>query len=164
MQMTTFKASVSMIKAAETVFLAMLLVETVRPVVIKYQTDILAEGKWCVRDDFTDRPSEEVILDPRRAWLMSDADFAIYDSQCKAARKAGGLHVDDDEKCPLLVSEHAVVCAESELAEALSEVSPMNSEILNSLGGQRRKDAVELMLTLMAPFVKNDLNALVQAN
>lgn len=160
--MKSFTPNKTMIKAAETVFLAMAMVETIRPVVRSYQTAILAEGKWCVIDEFSEDPGKEVIIDPKLAWLMPDDDFMQYHSKCKAARKAAGLHVEDDEQCPLLVSEHDLIRAETGLATALEGVSPLTAEMLNSLVGQRRKDAVDLMLRLMSPYVKNDLGTIVR--
>jgi hypothetical protein len=162
--MKTFTPTQPMIKSAETVFLAMAMVQAIRPVVLKYQTEILAEGKWCVRDEFSDKPVNEVIIDPKRAWLMSDENFAVYDGKCKAARKAAGLLVDDEDKCPLLVSEHELISAETALAVALESVSPLSAEMLDSFGGQRRKDAVDLMLRLMAPYVRDDLGAIVRTH
>lgn len=159
--MKTFTPTQTMIKAAETVFLAKVLVQTIRPVVFKYQTEILAEGKWCVRDEFSDRIGQEVIFDPMRSWLMSDDNFAQYDSKCKLARKANGLIVDDDDKCPLLASEHDLIKAETALAVALEGVSPLSAEMLNSFDPKRRKDAVDLMFRLMAPFVRTDLDSIV---
>jgi len=160
--MEKFKPSPEMIKAAETVFMAMAMVETIKPVVLKYSEEILAEGQWPVRSEFSERIGNEVILEKSKAWLMSDEHFLIYDGKCKEARKASDLYVASEDQCPLLVSEADLSKAETELADAMSPISPLNGEKINRMSPTMRKEVVELMLKLLAPFVSTNLSEIVQ--
>lgn len=96
--MKKFIPTPSMVSAAETLFKAMALVETIRPIVLQYQTDILIKGQWHVRSRFAARLGDEVIVEPRRSYLMSDEDFAEYDAQCKIARDKAKLPVDNNDQ------------------------------------------------------------------
>jgi len=148
-----FTPTPAMISIAETLFAAMAMVELIRPVVTGYQTDILKRGQWPVRPEYADRLGAEVIVDPKLAYLMSEDDFAMYDTQCKAARKAADLHVNDDRNCPLLVAEHLVIEAEAALIDAMAPLTNLTAEKLNTASLDKRKKAVDLTLKLMAPFV-----------
>ena len=85
---------------------------------------------------------------------MPDEDFAIYDSQCKAARDSAKLFVINPEQCPLLVAESTVTQAQHVLIDSMSGISKLTvSSLLNS-GMGNYKQYVELTLRLLAPFVK----------
>lgn len=155
--MKQFIPTPSMVSAAETLFKAMALVETIRSIVLQYQTDILIKGQWHVRPRFAARLGDEVIVDPRRSYLMSDEDFAEYDAQCKLARDNAKLHVDNDEQCPLLVAENMVRLAEEALVLAMYEHTKLTKDQLLCLGLEKYKQYIDLTLRLLAPFVKNTL-------
>lgn len=155
--MKKFIPTPSMVSAAETLFKAMALVETIRPIVFQYQTDILIKGQWHVRPRFAARLGDEVIVEPRRSYLMSDEDFAEYDAQCKIARNKAKLPVDNDDQCPLLVAENMVILAEHALVEAMYEHTKLTKDQLLCLGLETCKQYIDLTLRLLAPFVKNTL-------
>lgn len=157
--MKKFVPTTGMVKAAEAVFMAKALVETIRPLVLAYQTAILAEGQWHIRPDFATRLGAEVILDPKLSYLMSDEDFAEYCAKCKIARDKAKLHVDADDKSPLLVAEHLVMQAQHALIDAMSDVTKIEKDRLLSVGMKEYKQYIDLTLSLLAPFVKNNLAA-----
>lgn len=157
--MNKFVPTAEMIAAAESVFMAMAMVETIRPIVVGYQTAILAEGQWHIKPEFASRLGDEVILDPKHSYLMSEEDFAVYLAQCKIARDKAKLHVDHDENCPLLVAEHLLIQAEHALIDAMSGVTKIAKDGLLSVGMGEYKQYIDLTLRLLAPFVKNNLAA-----
>ena len=81
--MQKFKPTPEMIAAAETVFLTTAFVQTIRPIVVQYQTSILALGNWKIAPLFADKLASEVILDPKMSYLMTSANFAVYVQRCK---------------------------------------------------------------------------------
>ena len=158
-----FKPTTAMVEAAYNVFTAMAVVATVRPIVERYQTAILAEGQWRVRPDYATKrraaPGDpeniepEVILDPKLSYLMSDEDFAVYDTCCKRARDIAGLHVTKDDFCPLLVSEHTLIKAEQGLIDAMAETTRITKDRILGVGMDKYKEYIDLTLRLLAPFV-----------
>lgn len=145
-----------MVAAAQAVFLAMTLEQTVTPVVLKYQRQLLAEGQWRVRPEYAARLGDEVITEPHRAYLMSEADFALYDAKCKQARDAAGLSVDHPDQCPSLVAQDLQRQAERVLVDVMVSVTKITHEQLLSShrGLVNLRQYIELTLRLLAPFVK----------
>lgn len=159
--MKKFVPTTAMVEAAENVFLTMTFEQTIRPVVVKYKTAILAEGQWRIRPQYTERLGGEMIHDPKQAYLMADDDFAVYDAKCKQARALAGLQVDNDDQCPLLVAELLVSQAEHALITVMSETTKVTVHKLLCAGMEKYKSYVDLTLRLLSPFVKNDLAALL---
>lgn len=155
--MQKFKPTPEMIAAAETVFMTMAFVQTIRPIVVQYQTSILALGNWKIAPQFAARLGSEVILDPKSAYLMTSADFALYDQKCKQARVVARLHVANEDQCPLLVAEELARQAEHALVEAMSESTNLSVDKLLSAGLDKYRQFIELTLKLLAPYVKNGL-------
>jgi len=156
--MQKFKPTPEMIAAAETVFLTTAFVQTIRPIVVQYQTSILALGNWKIAPLFADKLASEVILDPKMSFLMTSANFAVYVQRCKLARVVAGLHVANEDQCPLLVAEQLARQAEHSLVEAMSESTNLSADILLSAGLDQYKQFIELTLKLLAPYVRNVLS------
>jgi hypothetical protein len=155
--MRTFKPTAEMITAAETVFVAMAAVHVIEPIVTKYQTEILVAGQWKPDPKWTDRPrglKSEVILDPNRAYLLAEPAFKEFLAKCKQGREAAGLHVDNDDFCPLLVAQHDVVKAKRALIESMQSVTGIGADVICRAHDQDYKKYVELSLKLMAPYVR----------
>ena len=153
--MRKFQPTPTMVTAAQVVFLSMAFVQTIRPIVLKYQTEILAKGQWHIRPEFATRLGDTVILDPKDSYLMSDKDFAKYDAQCKLARVNANLHVDKEEHCPLLIAEDLQRQAEHALVAAMMfELPTVTLDKLLQAGMDKYKEYVDLTLRLLAPFVK----------
>lgn len=153
--MKNFTPTPAMISAAETLFTAMAFAETIRLIVLKYKTEILAEGRWHIKSEFATRLKDEVILDPRRSYLMSDEDFAIYNTKCKIARDKANLKVDHDEQCPLLVAEELERQAKRALINAMADITKITADKLLNAGMVKYDHYVDLSLKLMAPFVRD---------
>lgn len=152
-----FVPTKTMIRAAEMVFATMAIVGTIRPVVEKYQAEILARGQWRVSEKFdgTRMGDDEVIVDPNLSYLMAEEDFALYHAQCKEARALANLKVEQEDQCPLLVAEDMQRKAEHALIEAMEPVTGLTVHKLLCAGMAKYKEYVELNLRLMAPFVED---------
>lgn len=153
----TFAPSPDMISAAEDVFKAMAYVGTIRPIVVKYQTEILQQGQWRIRPKYADRLGDKVILDPEDSYLMSEEDLAVYIDRCKVARNQAGLRVDHDGQCPLLVAETLLGKAKRALLDVMEPVTRLPADRLLNAGMDKYNSGVELTLQLLAPFVNPKL-------
>lgn len=152
-----FVPTATMVAAAEDVFKTMAFLETIRPIVLKYQTEILAKGQWHIRPEYADRLGDTVILDPKHSYLMSEEDFAVYSVQCKVARDKAGLCVEHDGNCPLLVAENLLSDAKRALINVMEPVTKISADKILSAGMKEYNSYIELTLQLLAPFVNPSL-------
>ena len=143
-----FKPTKTMIEAAKTVFGCMALVNTIKPIVGGYQKKILQKHQF--------RNSEGVIItEPNKSWTMSDEDFKIYLAECNKERIKAGLHVENEEFCPLLVVENLLIKAKWALIDAAEPITKIKSEEIYNM--EDREKLVELTLKLLASFVDNGI-------
>lgn len=148
-----FVPNANMIRAAENLVLAMAQEDLVRPIVVAYETEILARHQFRIARKYVDQGcADTVILDRKRTYMLEEADFAIYLKQCFEARDAAKLKVSAPDNCPLLESGTTRMQAENLLLEAMAELPN-----LEAIGGawltlEARKRAIELTLNMMAPF------------
>lgn len=150
-----FQPTTEMLKAVELLLTAMAMEKTIRPIVEQYQREILTAGQWRIRAEFQRRIGDEIILDPKKTFLMDESDFAIYWERCKAARQRHGLLVEQDEFCPLLVAENDVRRCRQHLADLME---PITSVTFNRLVSQQNglnhlERYVALTLKLLVPFL-----------
>ena len=144
----------AMIEAADTLFLAMAKRSLVEPIVLNYQRLILKEGQWRVKRDYVQRGIyDEVVLEPDRAFLLEEADFALYDSLCKKAQTMVGLEVKQAGNCPLLEAKTAVSEAQALLAQSMASVTGLSLDQLLMLPMEKYQLYIDLSLRLLAPFV-----------
>ena len=154
--MNKFKPTQDQIDAAQLVFLAMTLVAKIKPIVEKYRKEILEKHQFRIAKKYVALGLEDqTILDPKDAFQLEDPDFLTYHVECKQARDAAKLHVDDEEFCPLLVAEHDVTKAEHVLIEAMTPATNVKLDQLFNHGIDDYKKYIELTLKLLAPFVGN---------
>ena len=160
--MQKFTPTEEMISAAKAVFQAMAFVETIRPIVMQYQTEILAENKWRISPEFA-KPSfraiyeDEVITDPKNSYLMSAEDFKEYSLKCKIARDKANLRVTENRFCPLLEAEHLLVQAKHALIDVMAETTKIQSQDILRSGMDKYNQYIDLTLRLLAPFVQNNM-------
>ncbi len=147
-----------MISAAQCLILAMANLQLIEPTVRGYQNDILAKGKWRIRDEFAERLGEDIITDPNQSYLMSDGDFLEYDRLCKLARVAADLKVSMPENCPLLEAQTHLSESENNLIDSLTELTKITSQNILNLGMKKRAEFIDVSLCLLAPFVTNPLS------
>lgn len=152
-----FAPTANMVAVAEAVFKAMAYVDTIRPIVMKYQTEILQQGQWHICPKFGDRFGDKVILEPKYSYLMSKEDLAVFIDRCKVARNQAGLHVEHDDQCPLLVAEHLLIRAKRALLDVMEPVTRLQADRLLNAGLDKFESCVEMSLQLLAPFVNSKL-------
>lgn len=148
-----FKPSQEQIKAAQNLMLAMAHLQLVEPIVRGYQREILERHQWHICPTMADVGREqEVITDPKRAYMLADADAAVYYALCDEAKQASGLKLTKPENCPLLEAEGFVLDARRALVAALEPITGVTwDKLMRNFSELPRY--IELSLKLMAPFV-----------
>lgn len=155
--MEKFKPTQEMIEAAKAVFMTMAYVETIKPIVKRYEKAILEKHQFHIAKVWTaDKPGrkmpDQIILNPDQTYLLEDSDFQLYYKETLKARDEAGLKVDNPEHCPLLVAEDLQCQAENALIVAMEPVTHLEP---GRLYGDNRKKFLDLTLKLLAPFVGN---------
>ena len=156
-EMKNFRPTSAMIRAAENCFAAMALTETIRPIVEGYQHEILEEEKYGYAEKHLDRrglSGTDYITDPQHSYLMTDADFTHYMKRCNGERIAAGLHVDNEEYCPLLVAEHLQMQAEHAVIDAMAPVTGITRDQIfqTSNAMANLKKLIDLNLRFLSQF------------
>lgn len=142
------------LSAAELMFVALAHKQFVEKIVVKYQTEVLLQGQWCVRPafckggDFGDRGFEAntVILSPDRAYLMAEDDHAVYLKKLEERRLASGLTISVEGHCPLLEAKATLAMAENHLMF----VAEPYTGIPSGLMPQRKRSEYLTLLSKMA--------------
>ena len=148
-----------MVKAAETLFLAMAYTQTIRPIVEGYQKKVLAEIKPKVSKKFLEMgTSQRVITEAKDTYLMNDNDFQVYLKRCAEEAHKAGFKIPNDDYCPLLIAESLERDAEHALIEAMLPITHISKDtVLCSRDGlENYKKLIDLSLRLLAPFVKKE--------
>jgi hypothetical protein len=156
-----------MIRAAETVFLAMAFTETIRPVVDGYKRRVLAEMQAPMALEWVDRGmTGRIILDPEDSYLMEAGDFQAYLARCREEQAKAGLHTEKPEYCPLLVAEELQRQAEHVLVEIMEPVTGITFDQLMRSGHalENLKKYLNLVLRMMAVFVRDGAEILRKSN
>ena len=152
--MKHFSPSAAQIRLAEAVLVAKAHEDLIRPVVEAYETEILAKHQFCIDPQWIDlgECEDQVILDRKKTFLLSDKDAKVFFQASHAARDAAGLKVDDPEFCPLLVAENVRREAEKALLKAMSAIEGLETLGKGFMTTEQRSKAVEITLRLLAPF------------
>ena len=154
--MKTFTPSPEQIRLAEAVFTATALEQTIRPIVVAYETAILAKHQFKIDRLWVEKgAADKVILDRKDSFLLSKEDAQVYFAECHAARDAANLKVKHPENCPLLEAEHLRMDAENALLKAMSSQPGLESFAKGYLTLEVRNKAIDLTLRLLAPFCGN---------
>lgn len=167
-EIRSFTPTERQIRAAENLFASMAHEATVRPVVEAYQARVLAEyqfhidPQWLIpRGKSEWKMEDQVILDPKNVFLLSEKDLHTFIVKCNEERQKAKLHVLSREDCPLLVAEAHRIDAENALLYAMSATPGL--EFLSRayvLDTERHKEVVNLSLKVLAPFVADAPNIL----
>jgi hypothetical protein len=144
-----------MIKAAETLFLAMAYTQTIRPIVEGYQKRIIAEIKPEVCEKFSEFATI-TITEAKDTYLMNDNDFQVYLKRCAEEAHKAGFKIPNDDYCPLLIAESLERDAEHALIKAMLPITHITKDMVlcSENGLANYKKLIDLSLQLLAPFVK----------
>lgn len=136
------------LKAAKTVFDAITYVETIRPVVNRYQKEILKRYKWCIDQQWTEYyPAHKIILDPKETYLLSDKDAKIYFDECNIEAKKHGFNVKLNY-CPLLIAEDMLRKAKRALIDIWEPATGISNHDVLLI--KNREKYVDILLKMAA--------------
>jgi hypothetical protein len=154
-----FNPTPEMIRANDELLLAKSKVAALKPIVMWYKSEILAEGKWSRCKDMAGLFGDELVLDPLDVYLMSEEDQAAFQMQCNAARDNFGpsFAVEPPFQCPLIAAEDSVVKAQHALIKAMEVHGKKSVDALLLLGIDAYKEYVQECSQLLAPYVKDSL-------
>ena len=119
--MLDFVATARMIAARDALLAAEAHAARVIPIVVSYQTVILARHAWSPDPEFADMVPGGVVLLPKHVDWLGEADFKTYLAEVEVARASAGLAVTGEGNCPKLEAEAAIVTAQREFVEAVGE-------------------------------------------
>ena len=152
--MTKFKPTSEQIMVAETLFVAMAFEAQIRPVVEGYQSALLQKFQFKIARKYVEKKLEDrIILKPKESYLLEDEDQTIYINACHEARDAANLKVDHPDKCPLLVAESLRMQAEERMIQVMGSMPGLENLAHGKVYGAKRKEAIDLILKLMAMYV-----------
>lgn len=143
------------VAAGKAVFKCMALVETLEPVVNGYKRRILADMKAHIDKEWINKGmKDEVVLDPKHAYLLSETDFAEYLDHCDFEMEKAHLKVEEKGQCPLLVAEHYLVKAKHLLIEVMEPITGIKHEDLFRHGLKDYDKYIDLTLRMVAGLMK----------
>ena len=148
-----FKPNHDQVLAAKNLILAMAHQQLVEPIITAYQREILAANQWRIKSEFVELGcKDEVITDPKRAYLLSEKDAGKYFALIEDAKKSSGLKVSNPDFCPLLEAETFVLDARRAMVEVMEPVTGITwDQLMNNF--KLFPQYIDLTLKVMAPFV-----------
>jgi len=154
------KPSKELIECALLVFKAIAYTETIRPVVEKYQKEILAKHQFTVSDKWVKMGEpKRVILDEGSTYLLKDKDFKVYLKEVHEQHIKHGFNVKF-EYCPLLIAEDLERQAKKTFVDQSKEFNIMDDETFDCLTWDLKnyKKYIEITLSYVAQFInKKDI-------
>lgn len=153
-----FTPTTALIRAAETLMLAMAHEGLVRPIVEAYEAEILQKHQWHIAPKWVAMGLEDrVVLSRKHACLLSEEDAKVFYQECFKARDAARLRVSKPENDPLCEAENLRVQAEAVFIQALSTLPGLSifASKTHTLSLDTRKLVIDIGLKLLAPFVGN---------
>ena len=164
-----------MVQAANALCMAKAFVQTIRPIVRKYQEEILTRHQFTNKGEvgtlnrlqangrhLNEKVEEAVVLNPEHIYLMSDEDANIYFAEVEQARIKSGLRIKKEGNCPLLEAESLERKAERVFVDAMEPITKMNHERVwsssNAIENAKKLTNLGLGLIASLGLLKNTLN------
>jgi len=159
----TFKPTSTAIKACEQLILAMAHLDTIKPVVHAYKQEILNSRQWPIAEKISAQQQkrapagtepEQFVTDPALDYMIDESLWPEYHALVFAARDAAGLSIEGKpEACPVSYAQMAVFEAQKTLIENMQGKSPISLEKWLSTTVALQKEAIDLTLKVLVPFI-----------
>ena len=148
--------SESMVRAAERVLAAKARFDVVAPIVDAYQREILERHQWRVAREWVESGDDDVIvLNPEEAYLLEDADAAVFFSECTQSAAEARLGTELPDSCPKLEARDALRRAENVFLEEIGGIPGLEVLGSGSLPLSARDKALTLALEMVAPYMRD---------
>lgn len=150
-----FNPTPSLIRSAENLLVTMALADQVRPVVVAYETAILAKHQFTTAERWKEHFPPRVVVDRKDIFLLDEADAQVFHADCFAARDAAGLKVERPDNCPLLEAETNQMQAENAFIAEIGTIPGLETFATKTyvLTLEQRAGVLKLGLGLLAPYV-----------
>lgn len=152
--MKNINVSKKLIKKAESVFLAMAYTQMVRPIVEKYQKEIVKETPFFVSDEVVKIDLKYIInkriLSPNEMYLADEESSERYFNLLDKAAADNGFKVKR-RYCPLLIAENLEREAKNELLKEAEYITNIDPNSITKM--DYKKELVELILKLCANYI-----------
>jgi hypothetical protein len=130
-------------------------VDTIRPIVVRYQREILARNRFHIAKEWLGKKDvDRIILDPEQSYLLEDSDFQVYMAECREEQNKAKLHTDSPEHCPLLVAEDLLRQAQHVLIDSFEYLTGVTCKKLWK--ADHYKKMLDLLLNMMAQYMDKD--------
>jgi hypothetical protein len=150
----TFTPNDEQLAAARAVVLAMAHLQTVQPIVEAYEREILGKHRFRIARKWVEHGcADEVILDPKSAFLLEEEHAQVFYRETYAARDAAGLKVDDPVHCPKCVAENLLIQAKKVLVDSMEPVTGITHHQVLCAGLGKLNEYVDLTLRLLVPYI-----------
>jgi hypothetical protein len=141
-----------MVIQAHKVFMHKAQVETIRPIVRKYQDEILVRNQFHPAKEWLDRGFKDRALDKKDDYLMSDEDAERYYSELHEEHLKHGFEVPEKGYCPLLMAEDQERRAIRALLVMFEPVTGIKvDDILGKL--EHYREYTDIVLKMMATYI-----------
>lgn len=148
-----FRPTKEMLRATQEVVAAMAWVETVKPIVKEYESEILAKHQYHIAKYWVDAGCEDVvILDPDKSYKLEEEDFTQYYKECQDTIKARGLKVSEEGNCPLLEAEHYLTIARNNLINIMEPITHISlDDVLTNMDNYYK--LIDINLNFLVPYI-----------
>lgn len=137
------------------VFMAMAYFETVKPIVIEYQTRILKELQAPIALKWIEKGMETRIIETsNESYLMEDAAFDVYIDRCQIEIEKAGFKVPERGYCPLLIAQSLVREAKGALIDVMEPITGIAHSDLFNNGFEDYDKYIDLTLRMLANKIK----------
>ena len=142
-------------EAAELIFLNMAHVDTIKPIVKKYQQEILDKHKFKIDGEFKDlhiknNNGGDYVLNESESYLMNESDFTIYLKELHQEHLKHGFNVKYGY-CPLLMAESNLREAKRHFINLIAPVFGIKGDQIISL--KNREKFLDIGLTLVTKHI-----------
>ena len=141
----------------KSVFIAMAMVKTLKPIVDGYHEAILAKHKWPFDEEHRDVEGAGPVLDIKSAFLLSDEHSAIYFEECDKEMEKAGLSVEKKGNCPLLEAEWTERNAKHLMIETFESITNISLDMVTG-SLENYKKYVDIILGMMAKYTDAKLS------
>lgn len=157
-----FTPTPATINAAEQLILAMAHLDTIKPIVTAYKQAILNNRQWPIAEKMLElkqkrapgEAPEHFVTDPAVDYMIEESLWPEYHALVFAARDAAGLSIEGKpEACPVSYAQMDLFAAQKALIESMQGKSPITLKEWLSTTPRLQKEAIDLTLKLLVPFV-----------